>query len=250
MKEMTEIIILILIFNFISCSIARIIKGGRFTYNKKIFPNYNGKMILISGMLSQPENVFKLIHMPYGCNGYLNYSLLGYNPKSSGKQLAELTRSKDFVVGVSIGCKSILLSHHPENRRVFVNPMTHSIILKPKYQMLIQYLSPIAEVLSHAIGWLAVLPVIRTGTKNFYSIALLVDQLYWMYYGDPHFDDIGNLDETGVITSTDDEFLENHIIEGIYNGATFEETYTRHGYLADPDVSNEYDQAINNLLAD
>lgn len=243
------VIITILVVNFITCLIARLIQGGRFTYDRSESPDYNGKMILIAGMLSQPESAYRFIEMPYGGKMYLNFSVFGYNPKTSGKQLASLTKSQDYVIGVSVGCKSIIFSHRPMVRRVLVNPMTHSIILKPKYQMLIQYLSPLAEVASYAIGWLAIIPFIKSDTGNYYSIALLVDQLYWMYYGDPHFNDLGLLNNTGVVISTEDEFLENDIIKGIYGGAMFEETETRHGHLANPHVADQYNEAINSLLA-
>lgn len=248
---MVKVFLVILFLNFITCLITRKIQGGRFTYNKKTYPDYNGKNILIAGMLSQPENAYKYVELPYCHSAYLRFSPFGYNPKISGEQLRKLIRSKDVVVGLSVGCKSIIFAHRPETCRILVNPMTHSITLKAEKQLLIEYLSPIAEVLSYLLGWLAVIPVIKTGTGDFYSIALLVDQLFWMYYDDPHFDDIGKMNKIGVVISTDDEYLENHIIKGIYNCAEFVEIDTAHGQITNREAVYEYSTAISilNFLA-
>lgn len=235
--------------NFITCLVVRMVQAGCFTYNWDTYPNYSGKMIFIAGAFGQPEETYEKIHKPYCCSAYLNYSLLGYNPKNAGKQLSKLIKTKDYVVGSSVGCKAIIYANRSAVRRVFINPMTHFIALKPKYQTLIQYLAPLAEVLSYALGWLAVLPIIKTQTGR-YSIALLIDQIYWMYYGDPDSDEMGRLSETGVIISKNDKYLENDIIKGIYKGARIEQVSFDYSHMMDEVASEEYDFEINNLLAD
>ena len=246
---MVKIIILVLLTNFITCLIARLIQGGRFTYNKNIYPAYNGKMILIAGMLSQPESAYQYINMPYGCSGYLKFSLLGYNPKKSGKQLKELAKSKDYVIGISVGCKSIIYADSPGKKRILVNPCTHSITLKAEYQMLLQYLSPILEVVSYALGWLSILPVIKTKLGDRYSLALLADQLFWIYYGDPEYEKTASQVGTGLILSKSDEFLENDIISEIYRRSSIEKVPARHGFIASQYVAQYFNEAINKLLA-
>ena len=47
-----SIIICLLLFNFMTCAIARAIHGGCFEYDSATFPAYNGKNILIAKFCS------------------------------------------------------------------------------------------------------------------------------------------------------------------------------------------------------
>lgn len=88
-----SIIICLLLFNFMTCAIARAIHGGCFEYDSATFPAYNGKNILIAGMLGQPETSFKYIDLPYCYSGYLRYSMFGFNPINAGRQLSALAKT-------------------------------------------------------------------------------------------------------------------------------------------------------------
>ena len=206
-------------------------------------------MILIAGMLSQPEGAFRHIHMPYCYSGYLRYSCFGFNPRNAGAQIHRLAKRKDYIVGISIGCKAIAYSATSANRRCFINPMTHYITLKPRYQTLIRFWTPIAEVLSYALGWLSFIPFIKTATGDHYSLALLVDQLFWTGYGDPSYDKIKDMSLTGVILSADDEYLDNTIVDSIYrNSYETSEIRTRHADTLSPHVAQEYEDAMCSIL--
>lgn len=244
---MIKTILIIIILNFITCLIVRAMQGGRFVYNKNIYPDYNGKMLLIAGIMDQPEKVYKCINMPYGCSGYLNYSLLGYNPKNSGVQLSALTKSKDYIIGTGVGCKSIIFSHHPENKRALINPMTHSIVLEPRFQIFIEYVVPVLRFIAFLLGWISVIPLIRTKKGSWCSIALLLDQLYWTYYDDPHFDDIGQTVNTKIICSNN-KYVMNDIIKSIYIGANFENVSVSSTDLGIGLMSMHYDKAINDFF--
>jgi hypothetical protein len=245
-----KIIIWVLILNFVTCLFARLKQGGRFVYDRKVFPDYNGKMIFIAGLLDQPDHNYEGMSMPYLRGGNLRFSLFGFNPKNSGEQLTKITRPKDYIVGASIGCKAILYSVTCRNKRVFINPATHSIAFIAKYQTMSQFLSPIAELISYALGWLSILPVITTKNNAKYSFALLADQFFWCYYGDPTYDQMKMLDRTGVIISTDDEYLENDVVKSIYSEAKdVVSISTRHAFFSNPFACEEYQNAINKLLS-
>ena len=236
----------LLLINFFSFFTIKTFQAGKFVYNKKKFPNYNGRVFLIAGEMSQPEKAYGRIEMPYSVRVNMRYSLLGFNPIEAGKQLEELALSEDYIVASSLGCKALVYSHRDDIKRVMIDPATHSIILKAERQMRLR-LAPILVVLAYALGWLSVIPFIPTRSGNFYSFALLSDQLYWLYYGDPRFNDIGKLDKLGMIISTeDDEKLVWYIAESIYNGVALKEIKAKHcDTIKNYSV---YDAALKNLL--
>lgn len=242
-----KLLLIVLIVNCLTAALARLIWGGRLIYHEPPSSG-NSEVYLIAGMLSQPENAFKYLSFNNQATMPLRYSVFGFNPKNSAKQLREIVGPYDTVVGISIGCKPILMSENNCRRRILINPMTHSIILTAKNQMLIEYLSPEAEVLTYLLGWISFIPFINTDTGDRYSLALLIDQLYWMYYGDPKPSATRNLEKVGIVISTEDEFLANDVMKDIYSRAVQIEIETMHGRTADPRVSNEYQKAIDTLF--
>ncbi|MBP5512055.1 hypothetical protein J6X90_01565 [Candidatus Saccharibacteria bacterium] len=249
-----KIILVVLAINFLTCSLVRIIQGGRFVYNIKPYPDYNGKNVLIAGVLGQPEPTYSKIRMPYGGNGYLNYSLFGFNPKNAGKQLKRLSKtknhiigSKDYIIGLTVGCKAILYAGLIGKRRVLLSPYTHSIGLTVKDQTRLEYLTPILEVIAWALGWIAVLPIIRTKQKTFYSLALLADQLFWTYYGDPEPDENcgANYD---VILDRDTDHQENAVMADIYKKARIATVATTHERIAEEVIAKLYETILEEFL--
>ncbi|MBR1875442.1 hypothetical protein IJ798_03665 [Candidatus Saccharibacteria bacterium] len=242
------VILIILALNILTALIVRVTHGGRLICDGA-FPITDGKVILVAGMLSQPESAYQYIDFHNKVIGYLRFSSFGFNPKNAAYQLDEVIQPNDTVVGISIGCKPIIMSLVKCRRKILINPMTHSIILKAKNQMLIEYLAPLAEVLSYALGWISLIPFIKTDTGDHYSLALLLDQLYWMYYGDPEDEDMDSLDNVGIVISNQDEFLENDIISSIYLKASGQfDIDTRHGHTANPKVAPLYQDAIDFLF--
>ena len=243
---MVMIVGVLLLINFFSFFSAKTFQAGKLVYDKKKFPNYNGRVFLIAGELSQPEKAYDRIEMPYSVRVNMRYSLLGFNPKEAGKQLEALALSEDYIIGSSLGCKALIYSHRDDIKRVMIDPATHSIILKAGLQMKLRH-TPLLVGLTYILGWLSAIPFIPTKSGNFYSLALLADQLYWLYYGDPRFNDLGNLNKLSMIISTEDKKLVGFIAESIYNGAALREVNASHCDT----VRNYsvYDAALKNLLA-
>lgn len=251
---MIKIILVVLAINFLTCSLARLIQGGRFVYNKRPYPDYNGKMVLIAGILGQPETTYGKIKMPYGGSGYLNYSLFGFNPKNAGKQLKQFLESKDhivgtkdYIIGMDVGCKAIVYAGLIGERRVLLSPYTHAIGLKAKDQTKISILSPILEVLTWALGWISIIPIIRTKQKNWYSLALLADQLFWTYYGDPEIDEKCGMDYD-VLLDRDTTHQENYVMADVYKKSNLITVATERSCITVEPVAKLYESILNAIL--
>ena len=242
-------IILVLVLNFFTCFIARLLQGGCFTYNKRTFPNYNGKNILIAGLLSQPEMAYQRISLPYCYSAFLRYSMLGFNPKNASLQVCDIARSRDCILGVSVGCKPIVFAGEPGLKRVLINPCTHAKGIIKKYRVLLGFLAPIFKLFCYMIGWIAVIPIIKIGENERYSLALLSDQLFWSYYGEPSDGETDYQNGTGIVLSKNDDYLANDKISKIYLNAEKIVVPTEHANIDNEYDSYLYDEAINNLLA-
>lgn len=244
-----KIVLVIFIINVVTAGLARIAFGGKLVVDRRRLEGNEPKTFIIAGMLSQPESAYT--HLSFNSEKVpLRFSVLGFNPKNIARQLEDLVSSDDTLVGISIGCKPIIMSDTGCKQAILINPMTHSIILQAKNQMLIEYLAPEAEALTYLLGWISIIPFIKSDTNDFYSLALLVDQLFWMYYGDPEPDATKDLSNVGIIISTSDEFLDNDVMRGIYQGANQFEINTKHGWTAHYYAAEEYQKAIDFLLLD
>ena len=244
------ILLSLLILNIGTCTIVRLAWGGKFTYNKKASPLYNGKNILIGGLMSQPDDDFAGIsELPYQMSLMLRYSVLGFNPKNAGRQIRELAKRKDVLIANSIGCKALAYSRTNFNERAFINPLSHSIILDSEYQLILEFLGPILEVIMYLLGWIAVIPFVKTGKNSRYSLALIADQLYFLQYGDPSYEDLEDLEQSYLLLSIGNEHVQRDIAISIYeNVKKYRSVPIRSVHISNPDAASVYGRAIKELL--
>lgn len=205
------------------------------------------KVFLIAGLQNQPDTAYQYIELAGYNRVDLEFSFFGFNPKKAGRQLEGIATSEDAICGISVGAKTIeYCPSQPGCRVVLINPCSHPEVLKTNYYYLTRCLSPLAEVISYGLGWISVLPVIPADLGHHTSIALLVDQLFWIGWGEPDV----MAENCGVIISTDDEFLEMRRLRDVYCGAEQVEIATMHGRTGTKSHNQAqlYNDAINQLL--
>lgn len=241
-------LVLLLLLNSISCSVARICRGGRLSTVYESSENLEGrKAFLIAGLQNQPDAAYQYIELTGYNRVNLEFSFFGYNPKNAGRQIENLVKDRDVVCGISVGAKAIeYCPSQLDCRVVLINPCSYPKVLRSRYYYLTRYLLPLAEVLSYGLGWVSVLPIIPADFGHHTSIALLVDQLFWIGWGDPD----AMTENYGVIISTDDEFLEVQQMRDAYCGAEQIEIATRHGRTGTKSHNQAqlYNDAIDQLL--
>lgn len=269
---MRRAIAIMLLMNCISCLIVRAAWAGKLVVNNpsvdnQIFDNIaepkqeKKTIFLIAGLFNQPREAFSLIEISGYERVYLEYSPLGYNPKIAGKQIAKLIEKSDVVCGISVGAKAAYCSafESEKGKYIFIDPCIRPSALKQPYKALIKVFSPIASLISIAMGWLSCLPIIPADMGNRYSIALVTDQLLWIGYGDKYLSSGGDPSRMGIIISSNDEFLERTIAEesfqsGIYDdeegekAAFIEYVNAMHSRIGETEKAPQYEQAIGKLL--
>lgn len=241
-----KVILILYLINIISCTVARLYHGGKLIIDDQT-PEAPSKAWLIAGLQNQPKTAYRYIDIEGYEKAYLEYSYFGFNPKAAAQQVEDIAQVDDIVCAVSVGAKPL---EYAENlgtiQIILINPCSHPEALRSEFYYLTRCLSPLAEVISYALGWLAVAPIIPADIGTRTSIALLVDELFWIGWGDPQSDYVN----CGVIVSTEDEFLELESLYQIYDGAIFAEIDTKHGRIGSEsnDDATKYQQAVNSLL--
>lgn len=235
----------VLLANFVTCMAVRLYHSGRLIPIDD--PNNTGERneaLLIAGLQNQPDTAYQYIETNGYDRVYLKFSYFGYSPKSAGKQLENLMDDGDIACGVSVGAKTIEYSNLPTgSRAILINPCSHPKVLKSPFRYLTK-LSPLVEVLSYSLGWLSVLPIIPADMGQKTSFALLADELFWIGWGDPEI----NTTNTGVVISTEDEFLDPKTMRRTYSEALTIEIDTLHGRTGSKKYCRKYYSAINQLL--
>lgn len=241
-----KIVLILYLINVVSCAIVRLYHGGEFIINDQT-PETSNKAWLVAGLQNQPKTAYRYISIEGYEKAYMEYSYLGFCPKAAARQIEDIVKTNDIVCGVSVGAKPI---EYTENlgtiRVILINPCSHPKALRPEFYYLTRCLSPLAEVISYALGWIAVIPIIPADIGVRTSIALLVDELFWIGWGDPQSD----LTDYGVVVSTEDEFLMQESLYQIYDCADFVEIKTKHdrtGSNSNGDAE-KYEHAISSLL--
>lgn len=200
----------------------------------------------IAGLLNQPNTAFRHIVIPGYDKVYVSFSQFGWNPRWMGWALEKLKKDDDIMLGISIGAQAAW--NAGASRTILINPCSTPKILQKRYYWLTKILSPLAWILSYALGWISFIPFIPAQDGR-YSIALLVDQLFWMSHGRC----LENLHtRAGIIISDKDEFLENKNIIKYYAEkaphASIVSIDTMHARIGDPKDAPKYQAAINYLL--
>lgn len=174
-------------FNILSALITRLCMLGK---SEKIYEeqdNDSNKLAFcIAGLLNQPERAFEHIDIPGYKKVYVKFSPIGYSGVTLGKIINALHQitiryyHEDIILGISIG--SLAALNAKMDQTILINPCCDAKMLKKSLYWLIKIFSPIAEIISLALGWLSFIPIIPA-QEGYYSIALLVDQLFNMGYG-------------------------------------------------------------------
>lgn len=237
--------------NAISCSIVRLAFGGTFTIEplnysaaKQNFP----RLYLISGLKSQPANAYRYFNFSRYRLVYCRFSYLGYNPFRAGRQLTRLVKPGDTVCGLSVGAKAIECSALPPDQPiVLINPCSCPDLLNRQRRIYpyIKYVAPLAEVATFLMGWVAVLPLLPGSLGDNLSLALFVDQLFWIGAGQPRRP---LTKRTGVVISQQDEWLPLERQRRHYHSATCVEIAASHGRIANLRYAPQYVCALDDLL--
>ncbi len=241
-----KILLLLYLINVVSCMVVRFHYGGKLIIDDQT-SDETSKVWLIAGLQNQPQTAYRYIEIEGYEKAYLKYSYLGFSPKAAAQQMGEIIEKDDVVCGVSVGAKPLEYAESlDEVRMILINPCGHPKALRPEFYYLTRCLSPLTEVVSYALGWIAVIPMVPADIGVHSSVALLVDQLFWIGWGDPQF----NPTNCGVVVSTEDEFLEAESLCDIYRGADFAEISTKHGRTGSNSNGDatKYERAINSLL--
>lgn len=250
--KLSDIILICFLVNLFSALVARITG----TTNESLIIRTENDMdntskgdkfaFCIAGFLNQPETAFRYISIPGYKKAYVNFSQYGWNPKWMGRALEKLKKDDDIMIGISIGAQAAW--NADADRTILINPCSTPRALQKKYYWLIMALSPLAQIISYVLGWISLIPFIPAQDRK-YSIALLVDQLFWMGHG-RCLKDLPA--ETGIIISDKDEFLENKNVIKYYDEkvphASIISIDTMHARLGDKKDAPKYQAAIDYLL--
>ena len=183
----------------------------------------------VAGNVNQPERAFKFLEDRI--DGGITYVTYAETRGCSMKQIvnqvladAQQRNCRVRILGISIGdyVGRFAESELDNVETVAINPEPHPDILKPYANIGLKIATPIMEGLTVPLGWLSHIPCIRG-----FSFAFLADQ--WRdiaYCSDaPHVTDC----TIGVICSSDDEFLQNAVIEDYFKGVPVITIDSHHG---------------------
>ena len=250
---MSRIIIVLLILNAVSCFIFRVfIHRGKmrildFNPEKEIPPKEAS--ILIAGLMNQPYQAFKeLKSVNVERVIYAEYSCLGWNSKTSAKQLDAIKydpSTRVNVYAISVGDK--VARHMLTCTHIYsIDPCPHPYVLREEISGDLAIIAVVFEILSFFLGWLAVLPVISCGESRF-SLALIADQLWEISI--VRSTPPNNRGITSIVSSNRDEFIDRLKLWRFYKHKTMPEiiTSSKHARTMDLAWSKEYDEAILKL---
>ncbi len=246
----TQLVVLLLINVFSAALYRLLIARGKLVLKRLSgFRSGRHNLFLVAGFWNQADRAYQYIRFPDEVNRYaLNFSAFGYNPRVAGEQIAQLLYPKDSICAISVGAKAVEYSALFDwaRRVTLICPCSHPSVLKPFFRWATRILSPLLELVSFGLGWLAFLPIIPIKLGGRASVALVADQLFWIAYGNPKVDVYRH---TGLIMSRDDELLLNGELERIYQTASPQITVS--GLHARTDIlemAGEYESAISNIL--
>ncbi|MBR0403248.1 hypothetical protein IJI55_01720 [Candidatus Saccharibacteria bacterium] len=235
-----KILLIVEIISIVIATILRLWHAGKMNIVGEV---NDGSVILVAGMFNQADSAFNLLRLPNRHYVYANFSNLGFDAASAGKQLLRLIKDNP-IYGISIGAK--VSAYAEAEKAIWINPCIDPKTLKGNLYWPIKIGAPILEAVSCLLGVIAFLPIIPTGIAGNYSIALLADQLFCIGYGSPT---VAPSDTKAIILSSQDEFLDNgKVVEICGCNQCYVIIDTMHGRTADPAVSEWYSRAIENLL--
>ena len=165
---------------------------------------------LICGMMPRSEQPFDWLldeNCPIrGGVHVVSYQNFGFDPRVAANQLGYdiCCRSRNAIfITMSIGAEIPLLLS-TQHQHIAIDPCLGRQSLK-RFNGVLSHVATIGlEAIVFVVGWLAFLPIIRSGEKRF-SLALLADWLYWAT-ANLSLEESVFLD--GIITSSYDEIID------------------------------------------
>lgn len=206
------VIIVALIANAISFFI--VAKLNKHVVNQGVWQtNFNETTTyLICGMMPRSADPFDwLLDESCPISGGVHaifYQNFGFNPHVAAYQIGDdiYRRSRNAVfVTMSIGAEIPLLLG-AQHQHIAIDPCLGRQSLKRFNGILSHVVAIILEVIVFVLGWLAFLPIIRSG-ENRFSLALLAD---WLYWGTADLKLEDQISLNGIITSSYDGIIDNN----------------------------------------
>lgn len=263
MQNWVKVILVVVVLNILSFAAARVYwwlsgkTGGEFEPHLAEQINQAAgeqtMTYLIAGNLAQPESAFKFMEAEFGQNyTYVSFGIYGWDAKTAAKYIAEDVKEHNYrarVFTISLGDHVARYLEADTDLRgkleiYAINPCPNRSVLQKPYDTVLRFCVPLAKGVCYALGWASVLPVIPCDGGN-YSLILLIDQFYGIYYDSPP---LGASQTYGIICSKRDEFICNEIVERIYLDAEITEIDTAHGDTIGE--SSKYSDAISSLIQD
>lgn len=205
---------------------------------------------LIAGNQNQADAAFDFMRSEFGANyTFVQFSRKGWSAESTAERIAQDVLEHDYdarVFTISLGDHAARYLEKTLGCGVeiwAINPCPNRNAVQQKLHPVLRYATPAAEVACHAIGWLSYFPRVKSWSGN-YSLILLIDQYWCVYYDYPPE---VTRQTYGVICSTQDELLNNAVIEAMYLDAELEYVDTSHSNIVD--AADLYLNAIRNLLS-
>lgn len=245
-------ILALLLINAFSAAFQRLFvaKGELVMKRLSEFQYGRRNLAVIAGFWNQSDRAFQYIKFPERLNLFaLNFSNFGYNPIAAGRAfLRPSMRAFDYICAISVGAKAVEYStmFGTSRRIMLICPCSHPTVLQPFFRWATRILSPVLELISFGLGWLAFLPIIPIKLGGRASIALVADQLFWIAYGNPKVDGYQQAD---LVMSQDDELLLNGELERIYQTAHSKTTVDGlHARTDIPEMAGGYESAIAKIF--
>lgn len=217
----------------------------------------NEAVFLAAGILNQPPMAFAFAESAFRDKNlfYLNFKLIGWDACATACDVSTIIQeycpSSVEVYTISLGEHVASYLRHIQKAakqpfefsQVAVNPCPSIVAIQKKYHWMLRLGSPLFEVICHLLGWLSVVPIIRT-PGGYYSLVLLADQFWVMTY-----DTIDSItdqtDDYQMILSADDELLNNDYLLRHLHRRNYAMAVTRHGVTIDH--ADEYAEALRQL---
>lgn len=207
---MLKYVIFALIANAVSfCIIARL---NKHIINRGVYQtNFNETTTyLICGMMPRSAEPFDwLLNENCPIEGGVHaifYQNFGFNPHVAAYQISEdiYRRSRNAIfITMSLGSEIPLLLG-TQHQHIAIDPCFGRQSLKRFKGVLIHIFAIILELIVFVLGWLAFLPIIRSGESHF-SLALYAD---WLYWATVNFNLGDCISIDGLITSSYDKIID------------------------------------------
>ena len=216
---------------------------------------------LAHGFLNEPIMSFVFLDklLKPNCHlYYMQYDNFDYDAEAYTDQLfdkvsrvtKEITATgkkvENIAVSISLGDQIVAPIEETFDQVIAINPCTYNSFLNRKYRTIIAICTPFLFAIEYALGWLSFVPVIASD-HNYYSIALIADQIYDMKHLKPSESMRLKNQPRKILLSRFDQFLDNQAIKEYYQNANIVYINCKHGTMSDPNDGQVYLQGLQRL---